>query len=861
MQIRGAPPTRWMVGGMVLTVIAILALPPVGWVPAPGGAGHTTLDPTGWMSSLGAAGVLPTPLLGSWEERSGFNASLVAETPIETPRLGEVTVVVEFWPSDPSLFAPSAASRPLTVGEIADRFGLSATEYQSAEEYFLSHGLSIAHSWPDRLSLTVKGSADAVGAAFGTTLLTENVRGEPIDFPASVPSLPSALGARVEAVSGLSTSSRPLVLPLSSAPLAGPRPQQGGSTTAVTPNDIHVIYGLDSLYNYTGAPHDASGKQIALLLWGSGYNPNDLQTFLSRYYPSEFKPFVVRAFPMDGAPAPSASAVNDPSNSTQEMTLDLEWSGSEAPGATLDAIYAPDGPPSNGYSPTDPNMEDVVSEAVSGLPGVNVISMSFGSNDGGDTPFQSILSTDFAEAAQRGITVLAASGDTGGTAKTSCAGGPAPQFPAVAPTVVAVGGTAPVLSENLAGTVTGLVSEPAWSLSGGGYSTTYAAPSWQLVGSAKAPILAHGGERGTPDVSGPASQNFFFYDGTADFGSGTSFSTPMWAGLVAEMDAIHGTPLGFLTPRIYQVGAAEGSGTSAGGLADITDGQNCVANAIGGWDAATGWGTPRALALYNHIAGTFVDVNVSASPGDVAPGGDVAITILVRNATSHVAIGNLPIDLTMTGSFPGPCSGTLVSSNSTTNASGATVDTLTVPSCYFGSSVSIETAINSGGYYGDNATTVQVNLFGIAGLRALTEVFPYNLITFSLIMGLSAGLGLWIGQRRRRRSSPPPSPPPGATAPGGSGPSAPAPHPTPVARSPPPPPTASNPGSGPPIGSGSVAAVKSPGGTRAPGGPSASNPAGPTTLGPGRPPTGSLTPPSSRKPATPEEIEEVRPPA
>ncbi|HEV8050764.1 MAG TPA: S53 family peptidase, partial [Thermoplasmata archaeon] len=586
-----------------ILAVALLLLP---------GSAVATRPNSGTFASLPrpaspGASEIPSPLLAPLAERMGYDASLASGVSVSPPAGGNLTVVLTLWPSSPTFFLPPGPGTPVyTTAEVASEYGLSPTQYGSLESYFVAEGLRITHAWPDRMFLTVEGPASSVGTAFGTSERAGLLGARPVVFPASVPHLPAPFASEVAAVSGLTSSLAPFTLPYETAPnpsvplSTDSQPAQGQTTTQLTASAAHLIYGMDALYNYSGSAHWATNVGIVLLLWGDGYAPNDVDQFFSTAYPSEFPAPTLRYYPVDGAPAPAQTALQDPSTGPQELTLDIEWAGSAAPGATLDAVYAPDGPVSNNYSPTDPAMEDALNTAVSNVPGAKVISMSFGTVDGADVSFQSAFTTAFHEAQLKGMTLLAASGDNGGTSAKGCQGNVAPQFPATSPDVVSVGGTAPVLSVNALGTVTGLDSEPAWNLSGGGYSTSYAAPSWQLVGSAAAPIQASG-MRGEPDVAGPASDNVFFFGGRTAYGEGTSFASPMWAGLIAEMDALRGNSLGFVTPHLYSVGAAE-RGSGDGGLVAITQGGNCLGSAAAGWDTITGWGSPRALPLFESIA-------------------------------------------------------------------------------------------------------------------------------------------------------------------------------------------------------------------------------------------------------------------
>jgi kumamolisin len=745
-----------------------------------------------------AAPGIPAALLAPFAARAGFDPTQYAGVANVQPLEGNVSVGVTFLPRSATFFSPPiAGATVMTNAELQATYGLTDAQYLAAERYFEGFGLTIQHTWPDQLHLTVAGAALRVAAAFSTDLFTGQLGTRLVEFPGSAPRLPATLENEVGAVTGLSNGFSTFTLPLQ---VSGPAPSRSGGVSSapaaagsfIYPNTPHMIYGFDGLYNYSSSPHYATHEGIALLLWGDGYSPNDLTTFYSTYYPSEFPAVAINAYPVDGAPEPAASAVTDPSGAPEELTLDLEWSGSQAPGATLNAVYAPDGPESDSYSPTDTSMEDALTTALQDVPNVKVLSMSFGLADGGDAALQAAFETDFAEAGQKGITLLAASGDNGGTSDKGCAGSAAPEYPAASPYVIAVGGTAPTLNYNFVGQPTGLANEPAWNLSGGGYSTDYAAPSWQLVGSAAGPISAGGG-RGIPDVAAAASDDFLYYNSQPLSGYGTSFATPLWAGLVAEMDAIRGSPFGFITPRLYTIGVAEASGTAAQGLVDITSGANCLYSATSGWDPVTGWGTPRGVLLYEDLTGTYVDLELAPGAGSVTPGSTIAFTLTVVNASDQAPIAGVPVALALSGDTGGPCGGSFDSATVTTGTNGQALVYLAVPWCYLGLHAIATATLSANGYFGLNSTRVLVNL--VAEPSA-----PYSFLLFALIMLLAilAGVALnGLGARRRHDAEAPPPPmPPGANA-TWTGPTSPT-FPPPAEAAPPPPPPFENPGIPPP---------------------------------------------------------------
>ena len=705
---------------------------------------------------------------------AGFSAAHLEAATGVVPGTSPEQITITFDPSSPAFFAPPAPSAPaMTAAEIAEAYGLSPSEYAAAEQYFTGYGLQVDHAWADRLSLSLTGTATEVDRAFSTTLLTGSFDGRAVTMPAAAPSLPVDLEDEISSVAGLSSGFEPLQLPTLPGidGVAGP---DQNPTDLVTPDIARYIYDVSGLYNLSSSPTYATGKGIVLLLWGAGYAPTDLETFFSQDYPAGFPAPTVNPYPVDGAPAPSANAVNDPSNGSRELTLDIEWSGSMAPGVTLDAVYAPAGPASDGYSPTTSTMIDAMNLAVdqSTLANVAAISMSFGSADGGNPSLQNGFESDFAVAAHEKITVFAATGDLGGFSQSGCQGTEQPEYPAASPQVVAVGGTSVSLQRSVLGAIEGF-SESAWIGSGGGFSTVFSAPSWQEVGSAKAPITANG-HRGMPDVAATADYNFLYFDGQNAAAGGTSFATPLWAGMVTEMDALHGVNFGFLDPELYALAA--NTSLVDPPFHDITSGSNCLGPAGPGWDTATGWGSPAGVNLYEHFVASFVNLTIVATPSLVAPGGGVTVRATIMNFTSGAPIAGVSVVLYLSsGGLGGPCDGTFGLVAPVSNASGGVMAEFTVPYCYLGASAVATATVTGGGYYGNVSTTVAVNLLGFDPALAPLMQYPDNVILYVVVMAVSISLGAVLGARRSPRMrpaprpamapSPPTAPPPVAAAP------------------------------------------------------------------------------------------------
>jgi subtilase family serine protease len=313
-----------------------------------------------------------------------------------------------------------------------------------------------------------------------------------------------------------------------------------------------------------------------------------------------------------------------------EEVLDVELVHALAPDATLVILLLP--------STSLDNTPDAVAAAVAGLRlGAtlgSVMSISAAGQIGGEHCVSRAqagrVNAALQAAVDRGMTVVAASGDIGAAAYQcdvySALTGTAPVAPvkgvsllASDPLVLGVGGTSLAASH-----ATGAwISETAWGLasgnpgnqggsfqaSGGGFSQLFARPAYQ------AGVPGIGAARGVPDVSADASDRtgvaVVFSNGTRDTvqsHGGTSASAPIWAALIALADQYARRHLGFVNPAIYQIAR---SARYHQAFHDITTGNNTVQfppttitgyQAGPGWDPVTGWGSPDAQVLVPLLA-------------------------------------------------------------------------------------------------------------------------------------------------------------------------------------------------------------------------------------------------------------------
>jgi tripeptidyl-peptidase-1 len=208
--------------------------------------------------------------------------------------------------------------------------------------------------------------------------------------------------------------------------------------------------------------------------------------------------------------------------------------------------------------------------------------------------------TMFMQLGGLGVSVLFSSGDSGpGNSCTRVSDNKPffnPTFPAGCPWVTSVGATS------------GTNPEKAVSFSSGGFSIYHPQPAYQAnavpaylksIGSTYSAFF-NASNRGIPDVAAQGSSFAVIDKGSSARLSGTSASSPVFAGVVALLNAARKSqglsPLGFLNPWLYNNTAAftditGGAGVGCSGNSAFRNGARW--NATAGWDPVTGLGTPK----------------------------------------------------------------------------------------------------------------------------------------------------------------------------------------------------------------------------------------------------------------------------
>jgi kumamolisin len=470
------------------------------------------------------------------------------------------------------------ATGHLTREQFASQFGADPGDVAAVRTFAANHGLSVVAEYPERRTVVLAGTVAQLEAAFSVKLQRCQHSSGTYRGRQGVIELPTELDGVVEAVLGL--DNRPQArahFRIRGAQRGLARRPQLAAAVAFTPVQLATLYG----YPQSGG----EGQCVGIIELGGGFTPADLQTYFSNL--GVAAPQVI-AVPVDaGANAPTGDA-NGPDG---EVMLDIEVIGAIAPQAKIAVYFAPN---------TDAGFLDAITTAVHDTANKpSVISISWGSAESNWTT-QSMTAMDeaFQAAAALGVTICAASGDSG-SSDGEADGSDHVDFPASSPYALACGGT------SLQASTSRITSEVVWNdgaqggAGGGGVSGFFALPSWQsgLETTDADGVTTALAKRGVPDVSGDADPETGYnvrIDGTDTVIGGTSAVAPLWSGLLARINQLTGKPVGYVHPQLYQNPTA---------FRDITQGNNGDFSASTGWDACTGLGSPDGQKLAAVLKG------------------------------------------------------------------------------------------------------------------------------------------------------------------------------------------------------------------------------------------------------------------
>ncbi len=608
----------------------------------------------------------------------------------------------------------------LTPAEYAARFGLSDADLASVESWLESQGFTITRVSNSHTSISFSGTAGQIESAFQTEMHRYQLGAETHFANAIDLSIPAALSGVVRSVRNLSDF-RPAPQFLPSPATARPAFTMAQTDEHfLTPKDVATIYDINPVYSsgYTG-----SGETIAVV-GQSEIATSDITNFQNA------AGLTVKAPTTTLVPGTGTAATV--SGDEAESDLDIEYSGGIATGAAIDFIYV-------GNNQND-SVFDSLQYAVDNK-SAPIISMSYGlcETQLSSTDY-STLEGIMEQGASQGQTILAASGDSGSTAcydPTSKTGVTAAMevlavnYPASSAYAVGVGGTELVPADTASSNTTywdsasgsdvissarSYIPEQTWnddsasigqqygalyalSSGGGGISTLTARPSWQTG----VPGIPSGSFRLVPDVSLASSAEYAPYlyctsdtsswnngqkascnsgfrdssSGDLTAAGGTSFATPIFAGMLAMIEQKEGSSLGVADKNLYSLAA--NSSTYGSAFHDITSGGNqCTAgssycSSAGASEYAAGTGYDEATGLgsvdFNNLFAAWTGSSTGGGGGTGTGSGDfklAATNVTVTQGSSGVST----VTISSENSYAGTVGFTLSSTNASLNSYG-----------------------------------------------------------------------------------------------------------------------------------------------------------------------------------------------
>ncbi len=516
----------------------------------------------------------------------------------------------------------------LSPEEFSHRFGPNPDDVAKITAWLAGEGFSGIQAARSRTFVQFEGSAAQAQATFQTPIHSYRWRGETHYANAADPKLPVALRGVVSSIQGLSDfRMRP----------RGIRQLHTRFTSGIpgshfmAPGDFATIYNLQPLYS---SGLDGTGARIAIV-GQSNIQLSDSRAFRAASGLPPNDPTVIVA-----GVDPGLKTDGD----RTEADLDIEWAGAVAPNANIvfvtstnlfqSILYVIDNNVapilSTSYGSCEPNVSRAESEAQASL---------------------------FKQANAQGITIVAASGDSGAAGCDSsypATRGLAVDFPASLPNVTGVGGSRfnegpgqdgsywGAANNAFGASALSYIPETAWndsdntgpSASGGGVSIYNARPSWQTgIG------VLNTGARSVPDLSLAASSTHDGYlicsqgncvngfvdnDSSVTVAGGTSAGSPAFAGILALLAGSSG-PQGNINPTLYALATSfldtfhditlsNNSVACQAGTPDCTAGQLGYSAGIG-YDQVTGLGSVDAYRLLTEWNG----VNALAAGGAKGP--------------------------------------------------------------------------------------------------------------------------------------------------------------------------------------------------------------------------------------------------
>ncbi len=621
---------------------------------------------------------------------------------------------------------PSSASyrKWITPAQFGESFGVSDDDLGVLENWLTSQGFQVVDVSASRNRIVFSGSAANVEAAFHAGLQKLQHNGQTYVSNTAVPTVPTSLSGVIGGVQGLDTYR------------LQPHSRQRAMTAeelAARANPNLTLTGTNGTVYHELAPYDVRQIYNANSLISSGYTGSGItigvigQTAVSTTQIGYFRTLTGQT-----VVAPTLTLVPNTGTSTTytgdegEAESDIEFAGGVAPGATINYIYT--GSSSGVFTALEYAITSNIGQ---------ILTLSYGGCEQFQGSDLTTMEPYLRQASAQGQTILNSSGDSGAAACDSSSysttyDGLAVSYPASSPNVTGVGGTTfsegtgtywSTTNNSQNGSALSYIPETTWNdsdssgiaSSGGGTSTIFSKPTWQVGTGVPSDNFRH-----VPDIAFSASSSHDPYvfctadssvTGTSSSGAtvtgactatsgggyvvgGTSLSTPSFAGLLAIVEQANGgSRLGNINPLLYSLAAS-----NSAVFHDVTSGTNqvsCTAgipgcsNGVLGYSAGTGYDQVTGLGSVN-TATLSTAITAAAAAAAKTPTVTIQETSFTTTSASFVISVSGNDGTTPTGTVSVSVDGgtatslTLASGAATYTASGLASGTHTLKAVYSG---------------------------------------------------------------------------------------------------------------------------------------------------------------------------------
>ncbi len=361
-----------------------------------------------------------------------------------------------------------------------------------------------------------------------------------------------------------------------------------GNSYTLIPNNIYSYYNLDKLLK-NGS--NGEGIKIGILGVGESVDMNCVENFWNAFGISNPDTKLINLTSSGGNSYPQGF----------EADLDVEWAGAMAPNATICDVMQPFNLTGIGDNAVNLELYYMLNVVDPNIVSGSWAELQFHHDQG----FADIYNNIGLQAVVEGITIFLGSGDSHDLNYLTVMG---------SKYIVTVGGIHPEL--NSSGEI---VNQYAWynpsgewyggpTGSGGGQSYFFPIPGFEKNYSIR--VNGTNNMEGLPDLSMPASELITFGLGEYMTGDGTSYATPILAGMMASIesgiskDRNLTSRLGWIQPMLFNLSYGKVWGNNSYMNVSYTEPGSWVGSDMylgTGWNAYTGIGSINAYNLYIDI--------------------------------------------------------------------------------------------------------------------------------------------------------------------------------------------------------------------------------------------------------------------